>query len=37
MERNEVKARQKEHIAELKQLGVQHLHLFGSIALAGRL
>ncbi len=32
MERTEAIARLKEHEAELKQLGVQHLFLFGSTA-----
>ena len=32
MERDEAIARLREHEAELKQLGVQHLYLFGSTA-----
>jgi|SRR6516225_4091004 predicted nucleotidyltransferase len=32
MERNEAISRLREHEAELKQLGVQHLFLFGSTA-----
>ncbi len=32
MERDKAIARLKEHEAELKQLGVQHLYLFGSTA-----
>ena len=32
MNRTEVIARLKEHEAELRQLGVQHLYLFGSTA-----
>jgi predicted nucleotidyltransferase len=32
MERGEAIARLKQHEAELKQLGVQHLYLFGSTA-----
>ena len=32
MDRNQAIARLKEHEAELKALGVQHLYLFGSIA-----
>ena len=32
MERTEAIARLKEHEAELKRLGVQHLYLFGSTA-----
>ena len=32
MERNEAIARLKQHEAELKRLGVEHLYLFGSTA-----
>jgi len=32
MERSDAIAKLKEHEAELKQLGVEHLYLFGSIA-----
>ena len=32
MERNEAVRRLKEHEAELKRLGVEHLYLFGSTA-----
>jgi predicted nucleotidyltransferase len=32
MERDQATARLKEHEAELRQLGIEHLYLFGSTA-----